>query len=291
MAVSLVVAALSFFAFPGMGMLMTFSLMTISCALMALPIVGFLKNKKNSEISVGANGELNVQSKGKNSTKIVLIPLGLALSVLVIGALFRLMYWPGGSVQSTVGLICTLPMALLTFFVSINDKVDTLAKWTAVVAACLALLFGTNYLYQVRDLFRFRDFPQCQEAISRSHQDPTSENKLLQEVERYKVFSCEKDPETYRNLMAIEAKAQTMAAADQQGKVLFVDGGEYPNQWRVLGAFKTENGREMPYLSLRQYVEQEVAEGDILYIVSVSDGVKEKLVELGVDEGNIVVVR
>lgn len=29
----------------------------------------------------------------------------------------------------------------------------------------------------------------------------------------------------------------------------------------------------------------------ILYIVSVSDGVKEKLVELGVDEGNIVVVR
>lgn len=144
MAVSLVVAALSFFAFPGMGMLMTFSLMTISCALMALPIVGFLKNKKNSEISVGANGELNVQSKGKNSTKIVLIPLGLALSVLVIGALFRLMYWPGGSVQSTVGLICTLPMALLTFCVYKRQ-----GGHIGEVDCCCGCLFGAFVRYQL----------------------------------------------------------------------------------------------------------------------------------------------
>lgn len=289
MAVLLIVTALSFLAFPGFGVLMTLTLMTVSMAFFVVPIVGLLKRNR-TRISEGTDGEMNVQSSSNGKTRVFLLLMGFALSVLTIGALFRLMHWPGGSLQSSVGMYTALPMALLTYIVSRNDKVDTLAKWAALMAVVCAILFGTNYLYQTRDLFLFRDFPQCQEAIALSYQDSSRENVLLQAAEREKVFVCKKDPELYREMTALETKAKEMAAADEHGKVLFVAFDENRFNCRVYGAYKNEVGMDETSLSLHQYVSQEVTEGDVLYVVSVTDGVKEKLVELGVEEGNIVVV-
>lgn len=282
MSLSILIAIGSFFHIVGMGVVKTLLLMLISLLFIILPIIGLIKDQKESCF----DSEGNFQPSD-NMPNVCILILGLGLSVLTIGLLFRLMHWPGGTVYTTVGMVITLIMSVVTFFVSKENKQ---IKRAAVMAAFCSLLFGTNYLYHIKDLFFFREFPQYIEVYNKARQEPSEENNQLLIIEKDKVLNCEYDPKRYQHLKELEKKAQEMAANDEHGKVVYVD-FESRYEPYVYGIFKNLNGMVDYKMSLSEYVSQEISEGDVLYVVSEYEAVDDMLDGMSIERSRFVIVK
>lgn len=273
---------LSFFHIVGMGVVKTLVLMTISILYIVLPIIGLIKNKKKA--CLDSEGNLQTSDNKHNG---LLVGLGLGLSVLTVGLLFRLMHWPGGSVNTTVGMFITLIMSVVIFLVS---KENTKVKKVAVMAALCSLLFGTNYLYHFKELYLFREFPQYIEAYNKYYQEPTEENNRLKNIEGSKVFNCDRNPGRYQHLKELEKKAQEMAANDEHGKYIYMD-LEYGSIPYVYGHFINVIEMTDYKIQLQEYVRYEFSEGDVLYIATENEKVGDMLIGMGVSKDRFVIVK
>ncbi|MDX5447858.1 MAG: hypothetical protein LPK47_05705 [Bacteroidota bacterium] len=88
--------------------------------------------------NIGGRQILQRSAYSKTNTKqiVLAIGLGIALSTLILGILFRFMMYPGGMIMLVVGLVATLLLALITlfFFQGNSNFRSTLIR---------ALIFGT----------------------------------------------------------------------------------------------------------------------------------------------------
>lgn len=266
------------------GFIVVFALLAISCVISIIPF-GELKAIR-SEISLEESdgGEVLKKNDEERKTATCMMWLGMALPVLMMGALFKIMHWPGSNIMLLVGMVATLLMSIALVYVSINSKKNPLAKWVAVVAAVFAVVWGTDETYYRLDLLKFRDFSPCKEFIEEARDQPTEENVRRMISEKIKVSSCDFDTTRYARFVALENEARTMVEQDEHGKLLLVVGDGYmPQVLHVTGC-------QVVMIPLHQYASSEVEEEDVLYVVSSCGQVKEILLGAGVPEQNIVMV-
>lgn len=132
----------------------------------------------------------NIASKGafkdvKAIHIIAGVATGLAVSVAIMGLLFRAMRWPGASVMLIEGMVFVgiiTFVAALKFFSRKSDKYHFILVRVAVVfvLSLVFYLFGTDIFVK----FKYRNFPEFVQAYEKAEQDPGNE-ALWQEVDRH----------------------------------------------------------------------------------------------------------
>ncbi|MCQ2199547.1 MAG: hypothetical protein MJZ19_07505 [Paludibacteraceae bacterium] len=100
-------------------------------------------------------------------TRIVNLTLGLGLSVLFVGVLFKTMHWPGANVMLPVGCFSAIGGALL----GLTNK-NT--RKFAIAAILTAVLLGGMTFSGLRDEIKFRDYPELVAAQKEFYKNPNS---------------------------------------------------------------------------------------------------------------------
>lgn len=290
------VVLLKVFGFPGWGVLTTILLLLVSVAFIVVPIVGLIANKPSDKDGDLSLEEAILYRKEKRKLQLVMVALGIGLSVMVIGVLFKAMHWPGAMFNLRMGQAVALVGAIITIILSWRSKGDVVVKYLGLAALAFCILFGNAYLYANLDKIHNRDFKRYCEAVDAKLKNDNLENSIKLNAEVHKINALNRDAERYKRLSDLEDLAAQLVKEDEKGKVVYV----LEDPWRdglekyfVFGLFQSQlfqmqNNR--PEISLNLYVEHEVEEDDVLYVVTDEDGVKDYLVELGVDEKNIVMV-
>lgn len=100
-------------------------------------------------------------------TRIVNLTLGLGLSVLFVGVLFKTMHWPGANVMLPVGCFSAIGGALL----GLTNK-NT--RKFAIAAILTTVLLGGMTFSGLRDEIKFRDYPELVAAQKEYYKNPNS---------------------------------------------------------------------------------------------------------------------
>lgn len=100
-------------------------------------------------------------------TRIVNLTLGLGLSVLFVGILFKTMHWPGANVMLPVGCFSAIGGALL----GLTNK-NT--RKFAIAAILTTVLLGGMTFSGLRDEIKFRDYPELVAAQKEFYKNPNS---------------------------------------------------------------------------------------------------------------------
>lgn len=277
----------------GVGILTVFSLMLISLALLVVPIVGLVISKPDPIDSNLSIEEAALLQKERKKLRIAMLILGMGLSIMAMGVLFKVMHWPGAMFNLRVGQVIALTVAIITIILSWRSKY-MMVKYLGFLAVAFSLVFGNAYLYGSLDKIYNREFKRYCEAVDARLQNDSYENWCKVNAENAKIGALNRDSERYNRLTALEDLAAQMAKGEEHGKVVCVLRDPSHEGFYGLSVFGAPQSRKSPQyqpeVSLSDYVENEVSEGDILYVVTDEESVKEHLVELGVDEKNIVMV-
>jgi gliding motility-associated protein GldL len=67
-------------------------------------------------------------AQSKNRKKLFNYAYGIGASVVILGALFKIQHWPGGSEMLTIGMV----VEAIVFFVSAFDSVEEDLDWTLI---------------------------------------------------------------------------------------------------------------------------------------------------------------
>ena len=67
-------------------------------------------------------------SQSKNRKKLFNYAYGIGASIVILGALFKIQHWPGGSEMLTIGMV----VEAIVFFVSAFDSVEEDLDWTLI---------------------------------------------------------------------------------------------------------------------------------------------------------------
>ena len=67
-------------------------------------------------------------AQSKNKKKLFNMAYGLGASVVILGALFKIAHWPGGTTILTIGMIVEAAVFALSAFEPVEDEYD----WTKV---------------------------------------------------------------------------------------------------------------------------------------------------------------
>lgn len=291
LAIVAVVVFFKAFGIPMWGAVTIVSLLSISMMMIVGPIVGLVVNKSHIKENVSMEEAEQLQ-KEKKKLKIVMAGLGWGLSGMVVGVLFKSMHWPGASFMLKVGAIAGMVMAVVAILLSWRSKEYVTVKYLGVVSLLFALLFGTPYLYGCLDKIKYRGFHKYCEAVDACLRDDSLENRIRVGVETEKIGTLNWDSERYNRLSELEDLANQLAKGEDNAKIVYVLNGNYNGGLNAFGPFQCDRFAMVnaPVVRLADYVDYEVGEGDVLYVVTDEEGVKDRLVELGVEEGNIVMV-
>lgn len=126
---------------------------------------------------------------------------GLALSILLIGFMFKLMQWPGQTMNLILGLLCTF-VILAIIVITTKGKIDLYYKRILIRLALTGLL-GLFFIVisdSVIIKIQYRNYPRYIEAFKKLQEQPSSVE--LQEnidKERSRIFMTDQEFEfTYK---------------------------------------------------------------------------------------------
>lgn len=198
---------------PGRGILTT--LITISAAFIFLNV---LRQKHTHNL---ISDEEEEETKSPAYAKILEVILGISLSILTIGILFKLMHWPNANFMLSASffsiLICTC-LILLTYNTS-NCSYLSSARAIAIASFLYALLFGPQFYYHFLDTIRWKG-SDVLEYYNNARNDPSEKSYRTYILERNKLLDL-KDKEEYNALNKEYKKAQE--EAERTGaKVLYI---------------------------------------------------------------------
>lgn len=67
-------------------------------------------------------------AQSKNRKKLFNYAYGIGASIVILGALFKIQHWPGGSLMLTIGMV----VEAIVFFISAFDSVEEDLDWTLI---------------------------------------------------------------------------------------------------------------------------------------------------------------
>ena len=213
MIIVFLVSLLKMTLIPGRGILTT--LITISAAFIFLNV---LRQKHTHNL---ISDEEEEETKSPAYAKILEVILGISLSILTIGILFKLMHWPNANFMLSASffsiLICTC-LILLTYNTS-NCSYLSSARAIAIASFLYALLFGPQFYYHFLDTIRWKG-SDVLEYYNNARNDPSEKSYRTYILERNKLLDL-KDKEEYNALNKEYKKAQE--EAERTGaKVLYI---------------------------------------------------------------------
>jgi hypothetical protein len=145
-------------------------------AMIYVPLGYFIFN--NTKLSDLSDQEV---SKGISTMKAIgTIGLGVALSITLIGILFKLMRWPGANTNLAAGLFLQgiiLIIAYLRYSQNKSSDYIIIFKRIAIIGGTGLILFLLPH-YAIME-FKYRNHPSYIEAVKKSDAHP--ENKELRE--------------------------------------------------------------------------------------------------------------
>ena len=135
--------------------------------------------------------EATEKTSSLRNTGIILT--GTTLSLVLIGILFKFLRWPYGSFNLMFGLLCLIPILIISIFKFSKTKAefykDLLFRILIIGVIGTLMLFTKN---ETLLEMQYRDFPEYVEAEKNLMQDPT--NKELERIaneERKKMHQSE----------------------------------------------------------------------------------------------------
>lgn len=157
--------------FPGMGITKTFVFMgtatMFALAGMSQRVFSSSSDDDFMDFEDGEDIEYVTPLKRLILKRLINITLGMGLSALFIGTLFKTMHWPGANVVLTVGCLSAIISALF----SLTNK-NT--RKFAIAAVLTAALFGGMTFSGLRDEIKFRDYPELVAAQKEYYKNPNS---------------------------------------------------------------------------------------------------------------------
>jgi archaellum biogenesis protein FlaJ (TadC family) len=119
--------------------------------------------------------------------------VGIALSVLVIGVLFVIMYWPGGSSMLLLGIVASvilMGVALYKYFTKRDFFYPALIRRLTVWIAAGILLYTlpANVLIGIK----YRNNPAYRDAVINAMENPDDEEIHQKYIEEAKKLDAEK---------------------------------------------------------------------------------------------------
>ncbi len=133
--------------------------------------------------------------KDTNAKRIIgAVGLGFAFSAIITGALFKLQFWPGGTVQLRIGLIITGIILIVATFFYFRNKIEyynRIFKRIAVIGGLglLVYLTPTNLLVDIY----YSDNPDYAELYKQVLADPDNQ-ELRDKLEKKDQEILENDP-------------------------------------------------------------------------------------------------
>jgi hypothetical protein len=110
-----------------------------------------------------------------------IILTGVALSLVLIGILFKFLQWPYGSFNLMIGLLCLIPIIVISIFKF--TKTNSEFYKNLLFRILIIGVIGTLLLFTKNESLlelKYRDFPEYVEAEKNLMQDPT--NKELERI-------------------------------------------------------------------------------------------------------------
>lgn len=213
MIIVFLVSLLKMTLIPGRGILTT--LITISAAFIFLNV---LRQKHTHNL---ISDEEEEETKSPAYAKILEVILGISLSILTIGILFKLMHWPNANLMLSASffsiLICTC-LILLTYNTS-NCSYLSSARAIAIASFLYALLFGPQFYYHFLDTIRWKG-SDVLEYYNKAQAESTKESHIIYITERNKLLQL-KDKEQY-NTLNRKYKIAQEEAKKTNAKVLYI---------------------------------------------------------------------
>lgn len=157
--------------FPGMGITKTFVFMgtatMFALAGMSQRVFSSSSDDDFMDFEDGEDIEYVTPLKRLILKRLINITLGMGLSALFIGTLFKTMHWPGANVMLPVGCFSAIGGALL----GLTNK-NT--RKFAIAAILTTVLLGGMTFSGLRDEIKFRDYPELVAAQKEYYKNPNS---------------------------------------------------------------------------------------------------------------------
>ena len=104
------------------------------------------------------------------------VGLGFALSTIIMGALFKIQLWPGGTFQLNIGLIVTALLFIIAVFFYLRNKTEYYIR----IFKRIAIIGGLGFILTLTpsstlvDIY-FRDNPEYAELLKKVLVDPDNQ--------------------------------------------------------------------------------------------------------------------
>jgi len=205
---ALLLPAIKITNWPGMGIIVTVGLMTISIAFLLL----FLPSKFKW-------GETEEEEE-KNQLIITEKSMFASLSVLCVAILFTSQHWPSASFQKLVGGLATLISAFCNIIFLNEGKCPYYFKLrdVSIAAIFLAIVGMTNFYSDFIFKKQFSDYHHLVEIYG--NRDGDEEQRKERNVELLKLYDL--DSESYNHFDSLLTKANAMAKEEGNAKVLYL---------------------------------------------------------------------
>ncbi len=276
---ALLLPAIKITNWPGMGIIVTVGLMTISIAFLLL----FLPSKFKW-------GETEEEEE-KNQLIITEKSMFASLSVLCVAILFTSQHWPGGSFQKLVGGLATLIFAFCNIIFLNEEKCTYYFKLrtVSIAAIFLAIIGMTNYYSDFIFKTQNSDYHHLVEIYS--ERDGDEEQRKERNIERQKFFAL--DSKSYNHFDSLLTKANAMAKEDSNARVLYLLMNQISKSGDLINGIvydkEEKHGVEVNRFST---LHPEFFKGDTKLIVVTDDAEKatEKLKALSSENKEIIIV-
>ena len=286
MLIALALPLLKIAHLPGTGVILTIGLSTISM------LFALLAPKFRYSQVLKFKWEDTEEAEENNQVIGSEMALFLGLSILCIGILFTAQHWPGGTIQKTIGGLATLIAALCNIFLLNEEKCSYYSKIRSVslVAIFFAIVGMTNYYTDFIFKKQISDYHHLVEIYNK--QDGSEEQRKEQNVEFLKFYDF--DSEKYNHFDSLLTKANAMAEADGNARVLYLIMDQISRYGMVLNGvvYDKEEEREAMEINLFAARHSEIFKNDTKLIVVTDDAeaATEKLKALSSENKEIIIV-
>ncbi|WP_179018750.1 GldL-related protein [Winogradskyella forsetii] len=163
--------------YPYSALLITLSIFILSLIYLFFSFKLLNSNKKDST------------EKPSSLRQTGIILTGIALSLVLIGILFKFLQWPYGSFNLMIGLLCLIPIIVISIFKF--TKTNSEFYKNLLFRILIIGVIGTLLLFTKNETLlalKYRDFPDYVEAEKKLMQDPTNkELEIIANEEREKM--------------------------------------------------------------------------------------------------------
>ncbi len=191
--ITIIALVMKLFLIPGAGILLTLSLSVLSCFYFLFGFA-FFNGIKLKQIFQSSS------YKGISALRIIgSIGLGIGLSEICMGILFKIQHWPGAHLQLHCGLLIILIIlivALFQYFKSENKFYPFIFKRIAIIGGFGFIMFLLTDLDIVKIMYR--NHPSYIKTYEEYRKDPQNEELIEKlDIEYYKTTMSPEEFEYY----------------------------------------------------------------------------------------------